>query len=197
MLVFSTFLYYLQGIQSIIFYNFKDENDKSKFMKKLILCTLLFLAYSCDTEDSASEENTSVFLTKNNNTIWSDPDLYYGEYPDIKFSNAEYFISFFSIDVSASYCEGWKKGETIYDGVKWEITITKEEENTLWFDYDHYGFGEFIEYSITHKYNIVDNNLFYTNSNGDSFIFAPSQKNYAEDFLDTGAVIKLDGCMFY
>ena len=89
MLVFSTFLYYLQGIQSIIFYNFKDENDKSKFMKKLILCTLLFLAYSCDTEDSASEENTSVFLTKNNNTIWSDPDLYYGEYPDIKFSNAE------------------------------------------------------------------------------------------------------------
>ncbi len=155
------------------------------------------MAYSCDTEDSANEENISVFLTKNNNTIWSDPDLYYGEYPDIKFSNAEYFISFFSIDVSASYCEGWKKGETIYDGVKWEITITKDEENTLWFDYDHYGFGEFTEYSITYKYNIVDNNLFYTNSNGDSFIFAPSQKNYAEDFLDTGAVIKLDGCMFY
>ena len=77
MLVFSTFLYYLQGIQSIIFYNFKDENDKSKFMKKLILCTLLFLAYSCDTEDSASEENTSVFLTKNKRYNLIIPTIYY------------------------------------------------------------------------------------------------------------------------
>ena len=38
------------------------------------------------------------------------------------------FISFFNINNDVSYCKGWKKEENIYDGIKWFITIKKDEE---------------------------------------------------------------------
>ena len=54
------------------------------------------------------------FLDKYDGTIWADAENYYSDFSDIKFSNNPYFISFFNLDNTASYCEGWKVGETAY-----------------------------------------------------------------------------------
>ena len=99
------------------------------------------------------------FLYKYDGTIWTDADNYYSDFSDIRFSNFigdRYFISFFNLDSNASYCQGWKLGETTYDGIKWNIKIKKDEEDVLWFDYDYYGSSEEIEYKITYKYEVID-----------------------------------------
>ena len=137
------------------------------------------------------------FLSKYDDTIWADPENYYSEFSDIKFLNDVYFISFLNINNDASYCKGWKTGETTYDGIKWDIKIKKDEWDELWFDYDYYGTSDEIEYSITYKYEVIDSLLHFSNTEGQEFIFHPSDKNYSKDFLDTGEIIELQGCMFY
>ena len=136
-------------------------------------------------------ELSNVFLAKHDDTLWSDSENYFSDFSDLKFSDDEYFISFFDIDSTVAYCEGWKIGETIYYGVKWKIEVITDTEDTFWFRFDYYGFAEEIEYSVS------DGLLFYSNSNSDSFTFATSEKNYSESFLDTGEIIKLEGCTFY
>ena len=155
------------------------------------------LKQKIELETDISEEEASPFLSNYDGTIWADSENYYSDFSDIKFSNSEYFISFFNLAVDASYCEGWKKGETVYDGVKWNIDITKDEENVFWFDYDYYGFSEEIEYSITYKYEVIDGLLNFSSSNDQTFIFNPSERNYSKDFIDTGEIIELEGCSFY
>ena len=123
-----------------------------------------------------------------------------------------YFISFFNIDNTASYCDGWKLGETTYDGIKWNIRIKKDEWDLFWFDYDYYGFNEEVEYTISYKYEVIDSLLHFSsnkikkNNSKDlvdtseidqTFIFSPSEKNYSKDFVDTGEIILSEGCMFY
>lgn len=140
------------------------------------------------------------FLGKYDETIWADAENYYSDFSDIKFSNFtgnEYFISFFKLDSIASYCEGWKLGETTYDGRKWNIEIKKDQEDVLWFDYDYYGSSDEIEYSITYKYEVIDGLLNFSSTDGQTFIFNPSEKKYSVDFVDTDEIIKLEGCMFY
>ena len=140
------------------------------------------------------------FLYKYDGTIWADAENYYSDFSDIKFSSFSdnaYFISFFNLDNIASYCEGWKLGETIYDGIKWNIKIKKDQEDVFWFDYDYYGASEEIEYTITYKYEVIDGLLNFSSSEGQTFIFYPSERNYSEEFVDTGEIIKLDGCLFY
>ena len=67
---------------------------------------------------------TCKFLYKYDDSMWADTGNYYSEFSDIKFKNAAtYFISFFKIDNDVSYCKGWQKGENIYNGIKWDITI--------------------------------------------------------------------------
>ena len=139
------------------------------------------------------------FLSKYDETIWADTENYYSDFSDIKFSRFngdQYFISFFNLDSITSYCEGWKLGETTYDGIKWNIDIKKDQEDEFWFEYDYYGSSEEIEYSITYKYEVIDGLLHFSSSEGQTFIFNPSERNYSEDFLDTSEIIKLDGCMF-
>ena len=140
------------------------------------------------------------FLRKYDGTIWADADNYYSDFSDIKFSNFpgnQYFISFLNLDSITSYCEGWKVGETTYDRIKWNIKIKKDEEDVLWFDYDYYGSSEEIEYTIAYKYEVIDGLLNFSSSEGQTFIFHPSEKNYSKDFVDTGEIIVLEGCMFY
>ena len=148
-------------------------------------------------DSEISKEGSSPFLSKYDGTIWADSENYYSDFSDIKFSNSEYFISFFNLGVNASYCEGWKKGETVYDGVKWVIEITKDEESVFWFDYDFYGFSEEIEYTITYKYEVIDGLLNFSSTDDQTLIFNQSEKNYSKDFVDTGEIIQLEGCKFY
>ena len=140
------------------------------------------------------------FLRKYDGTIWADTEKYYGDFSDIKFSNFNiddvFFVSFFKLDNIASHCEGWKVGENTYDGVKWNIKIKRDEEDVFWFDYEYYGFSEEIEYTITYKYEVIDGLLHYSSSEGQTFIFSPSEKNYSKDSVDTGEIIVLEGCMF-
>ena len=144
---------------------------------------------------------TCKFLSKYDDTIWSDEENYYSDFSDIKFSlfniGIPHFISFFNLDNDISYCKGWKPGETTYDGIKWDIKIKKDEWDELWFDYDYYGTSDEIEYSITYKYEVIDSLLHFSNTEGQEFIFHPSGKNYSKDFVDTGEIIEQQGCMFY
>ena len=156
-----------------------------------------------------------AFLYNHNGTIWADDENYYSDFSDIKFSNFKdgpYFISFFNIDNTASYCDGWKLGETINDGIKSYIRFKKDELDILWFDYEYYGFSEEIEYTISYKYEVIDGLLHFsrtkikknntedlvdTSEIDQTFIFSPSEKNYSKDLVDTGEIIVSDGCMFY
>ena len=54
-----------------------------------------------------------------------------------------------------------EKRENIYDGIKWYITIKKDEEDVLWFDLDYYGTGQEIEYTTTYKYEVIDGLLHF------------------------------------
>ena len=143
------------------------------------------------------------FLSKYDETMWADKENYFSSFSDIKFdidirffNAAEHFISFFNIGEDISYCKGWKKEENIYDGIKWFITIKKDEEDVLWFDYEYYGTSQEIEYTITHKYEVIDGLLHFSNSEGQSFIFHPSNKNYSRELIDTGETIEQEGCLF-
>lgn len=69
------------------------------------------------------------FLYKYDEIIWVDVENYYSEFLDIKFLNFlynDYFIFFLNFDSIVFYCEGWKLGEIIYDGKKWNIKIKKD-----------------------------------------------------------------------
>ena len=137
------------------------------------------------------------FLAKYDNTFWSDIENYYSDFSDVHFLNWVYFVSFFDINNDVSYCKGWRTGENILDGKKWDIKITKDEWDELWFDYDYFGTSDDIEYTITYKYEVIDSLLHFSNTEGQEFIFHPSDKNYSKDIVDTGEIIELDGCMFY
>ena len=137
------------------------------------------------------------FLSKYDESIWADTENYYSDFSDIKFERSgPVFISFFNIDKDVSYCKGWKKDENIYDGIKWYITIKKDEEDILWFDLDYYGSSQEIEYTITYKYEVIDGLLHFSNSEEQKFIFHPSDKNYSKGLIDTDEIIELEGCMF-
>ena len=129
------------------------------------------------------------FLSKYDGTIWADTENYYSDFSDIQFLNIAYFISFFDINNDVSYCRGWRTGENILDEKKWDIKITKDEWDELWFDYDYYGASDDIEYTITYKYEVIDSLLHFSNTEGQEFIFHPSDKNYSKDIVDTGEII--------
>ena len=139
------------------------------------------------------------FLSKYDGTVWTDAENYYSDFSDIKLSNftgTEYFISFFNLDSITSYCDGWKLGETNYNGIKWNIKIKKDEFDVLKFDYEYYGSSSEIEYTITYKYEVIDGLLHFSSTDGQTFIFTPSERNYTEEFLDTDEIIYLEGCIF-
>ena len=137
------------------------------------------------------------FLSKYDGTMWADTENYYSDFSDIQFLNIAYFISFFDINNDVSYCKGWRPGENILDEKKWDIKITKDEWDELWFDYDYYGASDDIEYTITYKYEVIDSLLHFSNTEGQEFIFHPSNKNYSKDFIDTGEIIEQEGCLFF
>jgi len=139
------------------------------------------------------------FLGKYDGTIWEDPENQYSDFSVIKFGNFNgdaYFISFFNLDSIASKCESWQLGETIYNGIKWNIELKRDQEDVLWFDYDYYGASKEIEYAISYKYEVIDGLLHFSNTEGQTFIFHPSERNYTEDSLDTEEIVYLPGCMF-
>ena len=61
------------------------------------------LKQQIELETDKSEEKVSPFLSSHDGTIWADSENYYSDFSDIKFSNSEYFNSFFNIGVNASY----------------------------------------------------------------------------------------------
>ena len=137
------------------------------------------------------------FLSKHDDTMWSDIENYYSDFSDIKFErHGPTFISFFNIDKNISYCKGWKKEENIYDGIKWYITFKKDEEDILWFDFDYYGTSQQIEYTITYKYEVIEGLLHFSNSENQSFIFHPSDKNYSRGLIKSNEIIEQEGCLF-
>ncbi len=140
------------------------------------------------------------FLAKYDETTWADAENYYSDFSDIKFSNFSgdpYFLSFLNLDSISSYCQGWKLGETTYDGIKWNIELKKDEVDALWFKYEYYGFSEEIEYATTYKYEVIDGLLHFSGTGDQTFIFHPSEKNYSKDSVDTGEITLLEGCLFY
>ena len=139
------------------------------------------------------------FLYKHDGTTWADPEHAYSEFPDVRFSNFwdPFFISFLQVDSTASYCEGWQLGETIYNGARWDIVIKVDQEDTFWFDYHDYGTGEQIERTVTHKYEVIDGLLHYSSTDGRAFVYHPSAREYAEDSLNTEALVEREGCLFY
>ena len=139
----------------------------------------------------------NIFLSKYDETMWADTENYYGNFSDIKFElHGPVFISFFNFEKEISYCKGWKKGENTSDGIKWNIQIKKDEEDELWFEYDYYGTSQEIEYTITYKYEIIDGLLHFSNTEGQKFIFHPSDKNYTRELIDTDEIIEQEGCRF-
>ena len=113
---------------------------------------------------------------------WADTENYYSNFSDIKFErNGPVFISFFNIDNDISYCKGWKKRENIYDGIKWFITIKKDEEDVLWFDLDYYGTNQEIEYTITYKYEVIDGLLHFSNTEDQNLYSIHQTKNTLEN----------------
>ncbi len=139
------------------------------------------------------------FLRKYDDTMWTDTENYFSDFSDIKFERtgaSGYFISFFDINNNVSYCKGWRPGENTYDGIKWNIEIKRDEEDVLWFDYDYYGTSQDIEYTITYKYEVIDGLLHFSNTEGQEFIFHPSEKNYSRELIDTGEIIEQEGCLF-
>ena len=137
------------------------------------------------------------FLLKYDDTFWEDTENYYGAFSDIRFSNyAQYFISFFNIDNDVSYCNGWKAGENSADGKRWNIKFKKDEEDILSFDYDYFGNGDEIEYSITYTYEVINGLLHFSSTDGQTFIFSPSDKKYLKGSIDTGEIFQLEGCTF-
>ncbi len=137
------------------------------------------------------------FLAKYDGTFWADTENYYSDFSDIQFLNDIYFISLFDIKNDVSYCRGWRTGENSSDGKKWNVKITKDGWDILWFDYDYYGTSDDIEYTITYKYEVIDSLLHFSNTEGQEFIFHPSDKNYSKDIVDTSEIIELEGCMFF
>lgn len=139
------------------------------------------------------------FLYKHDGTIWADTDNYYSDFSDITFSNFwdPYFISFLQVDSVTSYCKGWKLGETTVDGVTWNIDLTKDQEDALWFDYDYYGSGKDIQYTISYRYEVIDGLLHFSSSDGQEFVFHPSERTYAKELIEAGEIVELEGCMFY
>jgi hypothetical protein len=140
------------------------------------------------------------FLAKYNGTVWADADNYYSDFSDIKFSNFfpnEFFISFFDLDTVTTYCRGWKLGENTHDGKKWYIRLKKDQEDELWFDLEYYGTSEEIEHTTTYKYKVINGSLHFSTTDGQTFVFEPSQRNYAPNAVGTEEVVVLDGCMFY
>ena len=186
----------------------------------LFLCLLMFSCYKADvvqyqtwnldpiTKVSGLQVNRlqrqynvfygNRFLSKYDETMWADTENYYSDFSDIKFERSgPVFISFFNIDKDVSYCNGWKKEENIYNGIKWYITIKKDEEDILWFDLDYYGSSQEIEYTITYNYEVIDGLLHFSNTEGQKFIFHPSDKNYSRDLIESGEIIEQEGCLFY
>ena len=148
--------------------------------------------------------NAGVFLNKYDETMWADTENYFSSFSDIKFdidirffNAAEHFISFFNIGEDISYCKGWKKGENTYDGKKWNIKIKKDEWDILWFDYEFYGTSQEIEYTITYKYEVIDSLLHFSSSDGQTFIFSPSDKEYLKSSIDTSEIFQTEGCTFF
>ena len=192
-------------------------------MKRLLLmpfCTIIFSCFKTEivqyetwnrnplTKESGLQVNSiqaqnfkfdgGKFLYKYDETMWADTENYFSSFSDIKFEGTgPVFISFFNIDNEVSYCKGWKKDENIYDGIKWNITFKRAEEDILWFDYDYYGTSQEIEYTITYKYEVIDGLLHFSNSEDQSFIFHPSDKNYSRELIDTDEIIELEGCIFF
>ena len=160
-----------------------------------------YMFLSTDYTQFCTGRKTCFFLKKYNGTIWADSDNYYSDFSDIKFSllgdYGQYFISFFDIDSVASYCKGWKIGETTLDGLKWNIRIKKDELDEFWFDFQYYGASDEIEYTVTHKYKVIDSLLHFSTNEGETFIFYPSEKNYTQGVLDTNEIIITEGCFFY
>ena len=195
-------------------------------MKKCLLLFLLLIIFSCLKNDIVQSQTantdpwtmhngqqfptvsrsytdfcrapkTCKFLFKYDGTVWADTENYYSNFSDIQFLNYANFISFFNINRDISYCKGWKKGENTSDGIKWNIKIKKDEWDEFWFDYDYFGTSNEIQYSITFKYEVIDSLLHFSNTEGQEFIFHPSDKNYSKDFIDTGEILVSEGCTFY
>ncbi len=139
----------------------------------------------------------NIFLSKYDETMWADIENYHGNFSDIKFElHGPVFISFFNFDEEISYCKGWKKGENTSDGIRWNIKIKTDEEDEFWFDYDYYGTSQEIQYTITYKYEVIDGLLHFSNTEGQEFIFHPSDKNYTRELIDTDEIIEQEGCRF-
>ena len=191
-------------------------------MKKLITTSLCIIIISCIKTDIIQHDswnqdpftkasgyqvnrlsrsyNTfsgNIFLSKYDETMWADTENYYGNFSDIKFeSHGPVFITVFSFGKEISYCKVWPKAKNTSDEIKWNIQIKKDEEDELWFEYNYYGTSQEIEYTITYKYEIIDGLLHFSNTEGQKFIFHPSDKNYTRELIDTDEIIEQEGCRF-
>ncbi len=139
------------------------------------------------------------FLYKYEGTIWADADNYYSDFSDIKFlnfSSGVHFMAFFDLNNDVSYCEGWKLNETTYNGIRRNIKIKKDEDDVFWFDIEYYGSGEEIEYTVNYKYEVINDLLHFSTTDGQAFVFSPSERNYSQDSVGTNEIVELEGCLF-
>ena len=91
-------------------------------MKKLLLLTTLFLAFSCSKDDESGE----TFLKKYDGTSWriNDSEI-------LTLIDGTYFYNFVFTSFDVPYCNKLKEGVQTIDGEQLEVTITKNEPDEM------------------------------------------------------------------
>ena len=84
-----------------------------------------------------------------------------------------------------------------FDGRSYGVNLKKDEWDEFWFDYQYYGTSNEIQYTVTYKYKVIDNLLHFSTTDGQTFIFHPSEKDYSQGVVDTDEILVMEGCLFY
>jgi hypothetical protein len=149
-------------------------------MKKLLLLTTLFLAFSCSKDEGDGDDNSNenqTFLEKYDGFGFYAGDEYADEY--YFFYDSDVFLKYVDIDLDGeTYCESVRTGITSDDGDSVEIKILKNDQSRLTvqvsYTYDGTTEIETTEFSIDSS----GNNLTVLTGN-DSEIYTKTTKSYS------------------
>ena len=118
------------------------------------------------------------FLRAHDGTEWVDDGSGGHFLPDVTFSNfsgTPYFITFSSQQPDGPAFDGLKLGEsTAADGTEYTVAIRQDDEGVFSFVYRNYGRTGDLKYTVVHKYELVDELLHFSSSDGRQGIFRPS-----------------------
>lgn len=135
-------------------------------MKKLLLLTTLFLAFSCSKDDGENNEENQTFLQKYDGMGFKDE---YGEYWYF-FDDTNFMAFVDEYEGIVEECTLIREGQNSHDGVSYNVTIVTNDSNSLVYRLVSEEDGETYEETGT----------FTVNNSGDTLTLT-----YAEDDFDT------------